>query len=361
MDFALSEEQELLQQTLRGFIENECPPSVVRESFDAEAGPDPGLWKGLVELGIAGLLVPEERGGAGLGLLEAALAAEELGHGAVPAPFLGHALACVALVAGGSDAQKRRWLPALASGEAVASVALAEPSPEGSDAWDPAHWRCRIEDGRLRGRKAWVPQAAGADLLVVALAGGRLALAETGAGGVGIAPLDGVDRTRRLDAVDLDAAPAEPLEGDALPRVRDAGLVLLAADAFGAAYRLVRMSAEYAQSRQQFGQPIAQFQGLKHQLADMALDVDPTRSLWWYAAHAFDHLPAEAERAAALAKAHITDRAVQVARGAVRAHGGLGFTWECDVQIWFKRTLFDRAWLGTPEVHRERAAALGGW
>ena len=136
--------------------------------------------------------------------------------------------------------------------------------------------------------------------------------------------------------------------------------MLLAADAFGAAHQLVRTTAAYVQTRQQFGQPLAQFQAVKHQLANMALDIEPTRGLWWYAAHAFDHAPAEAPRAAALAKAHITERAQQVARDAVEVHGGIGFTWECDVQIWFKRVMFDRLWLGTPELHRERFAALGG-
>jgi alkylation response protein AidB-like acyl-CoA dehydrogenase len=123
----------------------------------------------------------------------------------------------------------------------------------------------------------------------------------------------------------------------------------------------VRVTAAYLQSRQQFGQPVAQFQAVKHQLANMALDVDPTRGLWWYAAHAFDHAPTDASRAAALAKAHITERAQQVARDAVEAHGGIGFTWECDVHIWFKRVMFDRLWLGAPELHRERFAVLEGW
>jgi alkylation response protein AidB-like acyl-CoA dehydrogenase len=154
---------------------------------------------------------------------------------------------------------------------------------------------------------------------------------------------------------------SEPLPRGELARLRDAALVLLAADAFGAAHRLVRMTVEYAMTRQQFGQPIAQFQALKHQLANMAVDVDPTRGLWWYAAHVYDHAPARAERAAALAKAHITERAQQVARDAVECHGGIGFTWESDVQLWFKRILFDRQWLGTPEEHRGRIAQMSDW
>ena len=134
-----------------------------------------------------------------------------------------------------------------------------------------------------------------------------------------------------------------------------------AADAFGGASRLVEASVEYARTREQFGVVIGQFQALKHQLANMALEVEPTRGLYWYAAHAFDHVPDEAERSAALAKAHVTDVFMQVARDAVEAHGGLGFTWECDVQIWYKRAMFDRAFLGTPEMHRERSVALAGW
>jgi alkylation response protein AidB-like acyl-CoA dehydrogenase len=147
----------------------------------------------------------------------------------------------------------------------------------------------------------------------------------------------------------------------AAPRVRDAGLCLLAADAFGTGKRLVDMSVAYAKEREQFGVTIGHFQALKHQLANMALEIEPARGLYWYAAHAFDHLREEAERAAALAKAHITDRAMQIARDAVEVHGGIGFTWECDVQIWFKRAIFDRAFLGIPSLHRERAAQLAGW
>jgi alkylation response protein AidB-like acyl-CoA dehydrogenase len=138
-------------------------------------------------------------------------------------------------------------------------------------------------------------------------------------------------------------------------------MVLLAADSFGAASELVRISTEYAKTREQFGFPIGQFQAVKHQLARLATDIEPTRALFWYAAYAYDHIENEATRYAALAKAHITDRAMQTARMAVELWGGLGFTWECDVQMWFKRAMFNRAFLGTPEHLRERCAALAGW
>jgi alkylation response protein AidB-like acyl-CoA dehydrogenase len=356
MDFALSEEQELLQETVRRFVAQECPAKSVRAIFDGERALVPALWKGLCELGVAGLAVPEAHGGAGLELLELALVAEELGRGAVPVPFLGHSLATLALVHGGSAAQQAKWLPRLAQGTARATVALAEDGGR----WLPEQWSVELAGGRVRGRKLFVPDAEGAELVAVGCKGGALALVEVGsAARVTLEPT--LDRGRALASLELDGAPAEALAPGVAARLVDAGSVLLAADAFGAAHQLVRATAAYLQSRQQFGQPLAQFQALKHQLANMALDVDPARGLWWYAAHAFDHAPGEASPAAALAKAHITERAMGVARDAVEAHGGIGFTWECDVHIWFKRVMFDRLWLGAPELHRERYAALEGW
>jgi alkylation response protein AidB-like acyl-CoA dehydrogenase len=354
MDFSLTEEQQLFQQTVRSFVENECPPQTVRAIFDGRRDGE-ALWQGLSALGVPGLLVPEAHGGAGLELLEAALTAEELGRGAVPVPFLGNALATLALARGGSAGQQERWLPRLATGAARATVALAEDGGR----WLPETWQTELAGGRIRGRKALVPEADGAAVFVVGCRGGTLALVEAGPD-VRVAAEASIDRGRPLMTLDLVGAPAEPLELDASLLV-DAASVLLAADAFGAAHQLVRATVEYLKTRQQFGQPLAQFQGVKHQLANMALEVDPTRGLWWYAAHAFDHAPDGASRAAALAKAHVTDRAQQVVRDAVEAHGGIGFTWECDVQIWFKRVMFDRLWLGAPELHRERYAALEGW
>ena len=283
---------------------------------------------------------------------------ETLGHGAAPGPFLFHALAGLALRLGGSEAQQARWLPKLADGTALGTVALAE---EGG-AWQPEDWSLDASGGRLTGSKAWVPYAAEADLLVVGVRGGGLALVEAARGGLEAKDAAGVDRTRRLDTVRFDGAEAEALPGeDAAARLRDAGCVLLAADALGGAWRLVEASVQYANQREQFGVTIGHFQALKHQLAEMALAVEPARGLVWYAAHAWDEIPEEAPRAAALAKAHLGDRFMDVARGAVEAHGGIGFTWECDVQIWYKRALLDRAFLGTPDVHRERAARLAGW
>jgi len=357
VNFDLSDEQRLLQETLRGFLANECGPPHLRAVFEGE-GHDPALWKGMVELGLAGLHLPERFGGAGLSQVDLAIAAESLGHGGAPGPFLGHALAGLAIELAGSEAQRERWLPRLATGEALATVALGEPG----NVWQPEEWTLAAGE-RLTGTKTNVPHAAIADLLVVGLAGGRLGLVERGAQGMAVAPIEGVDRVRRIDAVVFQNTPCEGLPGGeaASGRVRDAGLVLLAADAWGAGTRLVEMAVDYAKTREQFGVTIGHFQALKHQLASMALDLEPARALVWYAAYAQDHLPEEAPRSAALAKAHLGDRAMQVARDVVEAHGGIGFTWECDVQIWFKRCMFDRAFLGAPAVHRERAARLAGW
>jgi alkylation response protein AidB-like acyl-CoA dehydrogenase len=358
MDFGLSDEQRLLQDTVEKFLEKENDATKLRARFDADEAFDAGFWRGLAELGLAGLVIPEAHGGAGLQLLDAALAAETLGRFAAPGPFLGHTLASLALALGGSADQQRRWLPRLATGDAVASVAFAEPG----GVWQPEDWRFAV-GGTLSGTKEHVPNASSADLLVVGIAGGGLALVEPNRGGCVIEPFPGVDRTRRLDTVRFEGAACDELPGGAAAasRLRDAGLVLLAADAFGGASRLLETTVAYAQTREQFGVTIGHFQALKHQLANMALEIEPGRGLYWYAAHAFDQATPDAPRMAALAKAHLGDRFLGVARDAVEAHGGLGYTWECDVQIWFKRAIFDRTFLGSSAVHRERAAKLAGW
>src|SRR5512134_3696140 len=168
MDFSLSEEQELLQETVRRFVAKECPPQTARAIFDGERQAVPALWKGLAELGVAGLVVPERHGGAGLELLELALVAEELGRGVVPVPFLGHALATLALAHGGSAEQQAKWLPRLADGSARASVALGEDGGR----WLPDAWQAELANGRVRGGKCLVPDAEGADLFVVGCGGG---------------------------------------------------------------------------------------------------------------------------------------------------------------------------------------------
>lgn len=359
MDFGLSEEQEMLQETLRGFVQNECPTARLREIFDAGTGHDPALWSALAEMGVAGLIVPEEHGGAGMQLLDLALIAEVLGEAALPTPLLGHALACLGVQRHGSDAQQAAMLPPLASGEAIATIAWQESEV----GWEPRDWTAKLDGDRVSGVKTIVPHAQIADRMLVGLQGGALAWVDARGEGVEIEPREGVDRTRPFATITFRGAPAERLIGPAADtsRLTDAAAVLLAADAFGAATKLIDLDVAYSLSREQFGQPIARFQAVKHTIARLATDIEPTRALWWLAAYALDHLPEEAARSASLAKAHITDRAIHAARESVELHGGYGFTWECEVQMWFKRIMFDRSFLGTPEQHRERCAELGGW
>jgi alkylation response protein AidB-like acyl-CoA dehydrogenase len=302
MDFDTSEEQDLLQDTVQQFIDGECPITKVREIFDGDSGHDPALWQQMVELGLGGIAIPEEYGGAGLEVLDLALVAETLGGGAVPGPFFSHSLACLAVLLAGSDEQKKSWLPRLVAGEALGTIAFGESG----GVWQPDQWTL-ASNGGLSGTKSHVPYASISDLIVVGAAGGALAIVESGTSDVEIKPLDTTDRSRPVDEVTFSGARCELLpEGvKASGRVRDAACVLLAADAFGGASRLVRMSVDYANTREQFGVTIGHFQALKHQLA--------------------------------------------------------GFTWECDVQIYFKRALFDRTFLGAPADHRERAAVLAGW
>jgi len=357
MDFGLSQDQVLLKDTIRRWLEAECPTTRVRAVMETESGHDPALWRGLADLGVTGLQVPPAHGGAGLELLDVALAAEELGWACTPGPFLGSAMATAALLASDDTEAHRRWLPGIASGEVVATLAIGEDGDE----WDAAKLGTCAEGAALHGQKTLVPAATVADVIVVAAqdaSGPGLWLVERGARGLEVGALQGTDMTRRVATVTLRGTPATKLTGGhaAIDRARDAGLVLLAADAYGG-----DMTARYTLTREQFGQPIGAFQAVKHQLADVVTDVEPALSLWWYAAHAWDHIPDRAERHAALAKAHLADLFDRVTRVCTELHGGIGFTWEYDLHLWFRRAVFDRAFLGTAEYHRARAADLAGW
>ena len=362
MDFGLSEEQVLLKDTIRRYLETECPPPRVRTIMENPSGHDPELWLGLAGLGVLGLHVPVEHGGSGLELLDAALAAEELGWACTPGPFLACALATVALVAAGNHEVGTRWLPAIAQGDAIVTFALGEEGDE----WDAGRLATRARGGTLTGRKPLVPYAEIADAILVAAQdddGPGLWLVERGAPGLEVTAQRTTDMTRRVAAVALTGAPATRIATGrtAIDRARDAGLVLLAADAYGGARRCLEMTVRYVLTREQFGQPIGAFQGVKHQLADLATELDPALSLWWYAAHAFDRIRDRSERHAAIAKAHLTDLFDRVARVTTELHGGIGFTWEYDLHLWFRRSVFDRAFLGEAGYHRARAAELAGW
>jgi alkylation response protein AidB-like acyl-CoA dehydrogenase len=361
MDFGLSDEQRLLDDTVRRFLTERLPIARVRALRDAGEGFDAGAWKELAALGVVGCLVPEELGGAGLGVLDAAVIAAALGHGASPLPFLGPCvLAPLLLRALGSPAQQQAWLPRLAAGEARLAVAAAERVERRQDAG------VREEAGRLHGVALFVADGVGADGFLVSC-GDDLWLVPAGAPGLEVAPLPTLDATRTL--AELRFAGARPVErvgpaggaGPALERALDAARVAIAADLLGCCDRALELAVAYAMERRQFDRPIASFQAVKHLCAEMAAAIEPARALVWYAAHAQDALPAEAALDAALAKAHLAEVATFVVRTATEVHGGIGFTDACDLQFWFKRAALGRQLLGGPAWLRARAAALQGW
>ncbi|MGE0388051.1 MAG: acyl-CoA dehydrogenase family protein [Gammaproteobacteria bacterium] len=351
MHFDLDDEQTMLKNSIDGFFADQLPEQRLMTLFDGDGALDAALWKGAVEIGIPGIMVPEDDGGAGMDLLALAAVAESAGYHAAPIPLANAALAAWAVAAGGSPAQKERWLPKLLDGSCLAAFAFNERG----DRWQPAQWTLAGE--RLCGEKCNVERGAEAGLLIVGLAGGVLGLVDTAAGGVTCNAIDAVDRTRPLHHVQFDGAACEPLGADAAlaDRLRDALLIVHAADAWGAGKRALDMAVAYAGTRQQFGRLIGSFQALKHQLANMAVEIEPARFLAWYAAHAWDAIPTDAARAAALAKSHLTEVAVKTARAAVEAHGGIGYTWQYALHAFLKRAMHDRAVLGAPSVHRERA------
>ncbi len=357
MNFALSPEQQMLQDQVKRLLADHCTHERLQAQIGGEADHDAALWAALVEMGLPALLIAEEHGGAGLSLVEAGLVAEALGHAGAPAPLFGHWLATLAVGLSDDEALKAEVLPPMAAGELRATVALGE----GDRRWAPGQWTCRLDGGALTGTASYVPNAEGAELIVVGIEGGGLTLVEPGEG-TQVRRLEAIDRTRPLYEVTFDAAKARRLGGESAGRrVHDAALALLAADGFGGASHALEMTLDYLKQREQFGTVIGRFQAVKHQIANVALEIEPARALYWYAVFAFDHRTDDASRMAALAKAHIAEVAVQALRDCVELHGGVGYTWEYDLHIWLKRAMANYAWGGAPDVHRLAYADLAGW
>ena len=356
MRFHLDSDQVAIQDTLFGVVSEALTREKLDAFVDGEDDFEPDSWSAVSELEFFGLMVPEALGGSGLGLLEAALVSESLGRAAAPGPFIGQFLTAIALSATTNEAARDAFLKAVSRGEAVSTFAFGAN-------WLPESWTVQTDGKSACGEVRFVPSAKAARFFLTGTEKGGIALVEAG-DGVSIEGHQSTDRSRPTSAVTFDGATAHTLfePGDPMvQRLFDAALVLIAADALGGARYCTDLSISYAKEREQFGQPIGRFQALKHQLSTMALNVEPSRSLVWYAAHAWDKEQKDASRTAALAKAHLCDRFVQVARDAIAAHGGIGYTWEYGLNIWFRRSVFDRAVLGSPAIHRARAADLGGW
>ena len=377
MDFGLSEEQELLQQSARDFLARECPTTFVRATTRDGDGFSRTLHEKMAGMGWTGLIIPESFGGMGLRMLDLATLAEEMGRAAVPGPFFSSSvLASLALLSSAAPAAKKHWLPRVARGEAIGALAFLEESDRLDSGGITARCAKTRAGYRLSGTKMFVTDAHVADFLVGAFRsrgsaepGVCLFLVPRDTPGVSIAPLHSVDQTRRpceviFKNVELPAAAriADESKGwKVLSRVMNAACVILAADSLGGAQRALEMSVEYAQVRQQFGRPIGSFQAVKHICAEMVSEIEPARSLVWYAAYAFDHEPRQAARAASIAKARLSDVYSRTTNRAVQIHGGIGFTWEHDMHLWFKRAKWNEAAFGDATYHRERLARLAGW
>jgi alkylation response protein AidB-like acyl-CoA dehydrogenase len=372
MDFGFSQEQEMLRATARKFFENECTSEFVRARMEEDAAVTPDFWKKLAEQGWLGLVYPEEFGGTGLGFVDLTVLMEEMGRAVMPGPFFSTLLGGLTILEAGSTDQKKEWLAKLSDGAAKATLAWTEPSAR----WDAAGvtTAARNAGGKwtLTGTKLFVPDAHVADVLLVVARtsegkrpedGVSLFLVERGARGLQTKLLPTMDQTRKLCEVKLDDTPATLLGAkDAgwapLDRVVQRATVALCAEMCGGAQKVLDMTTEYAKIRIAFGKPIGSYQGVKHRAADMLVDVENAKSLTYYAAWAVDENVPEAALACSMAKAYTSDAYRKVAGAGIQLHGGIGFTWEHDLHLYFKRAKSSEFTFGDATYHREKVAQL---
>jgi alkylation response protein AidB-like acyl-CoA dehydrogenase len=372
MDFGFSQEQEMLRGTARKFFENECKSEFVRARMEEDAGVTPEFWKKLAEQGWLGLVYPEEFGGTGLGFVDLTVLMEEMGRAVMPGPFFSTLLAGLAINEAGSADQKKEWLGKLSDGHAKATLAWTEPSAR----WDAAGVTTAARGAgggwTLSGTKLFVPDAHIADVFVVVARtsegkrpeeGVSLFLVPRSAKGLSTKLLPTMDQTRKLGEVKLEDTPAVLLgTKDAgwapLERVIQRATVALCAEMCGGAQKVLDMTTDYAKIRIAFGKPIGSYQGVKHRAADMLVDVENAKSLTYYAAWAVDENVPEAALAASMAKAYASDAYRKVSGAGIQLHGGIGFTWEHDLHLYFKRAKASEFTFGDATYHREKVAQL---
>ncbi|HEU5034946.1 MAG TPA: acyl-CoA dehydrogenase family protein [Mycobacteriales bacterium] len=346
MFFSLTDEQRALQATVRDFLADRFPLSAVRAVYDDEAGDgDPAeLWKAVGEQGWLAVLIPEQYDGLGLGLLDAAVLARCWGEGVVPGPFLPTLVAAEAIRLGGSPAQQAEWLPKVAAGATKLTFAT--------------HGQVEATGGGLTGTVPFVEYAHVADQLVVAAADGSIHLVDPHGPGVTVTVLDTLDRSTRLCRLDLDGAAGDPLPEPVLPQVGARAAVLTANDLAGIARVALNRTVDYDKTREQFGKPVGSFQAIKHALADLHVAVTMAEHAGWYAAHALDASLPDASLAVSVAKAKASDAARDTTAAMIQFHGGIGYTWEHDAHLFFKRAKRLEYQYGDAAAHRERIAKL---
>jgi alkylation response protein AidB-like acyl-CoA dehydrogenase len=366
VNFAFSEEQEELRRTVRSFLEQKSPESEVRRLMETTEGYDPSVWKQMGEqLGLQGLAIPEEFGGSGYSYVELGVVLEEMGRALLCAPYFSTVvLAANTLLHCGDESAQKEYLPGIASGETIATLAFTEPSGR----WDADGIQMTAsgsgDSWTLDGEKMFVIDGHTADLLLVAArtgAGISLFAVRADASGVTRTPLSTMDQTRKQAKVEFSGTPARLIGADGagwdtLDRVLDLAAVGLAAEQVGGAQKCLEMSVEYAKVRVQFGRPIGSFQAIKHKCADMLLEVESAKSAAYYAMWAASELNDELPVVASLAKAYCSDAYFHAAAENIQIHGGIGFTWEHPAHLYFKRAKSSELLLGDPTYHRELLA-----
>jgi alkylation response protein AidB-like acyl-CoA dehydrogenase len=367
VNFAFDDEQEALRATVRKFLADTSPETEVRRLMETTEGYNPDVWRQLAgQLGLVGLIVPEEYGGAGFTYLELIVVFEEMGRSLLCAPFFSTvAMATTLILALDDDAASKDLLPRIADGGCLATVALAEPA----GSWNPSDVAMRaVRDGgeaagwRLSGEKFYVVDGHVANVvLVVARTDPGLSVFAVDSGAAGLAAdlSSTMDKTRKLARLTFDATPARLIgaEGQAdgpVARMLDLAAIALAAEQVGGAQRVLEIAVGYARIREQFGRPIGTFQAIKHKCANMLLEIEAAKSAAYYAGWAAAEDDAELPVLASVAKAYCSDAYVHAAAENIQIHGGIGFTWEHPAHLYFKRAKSSELFLGAPDYHRER-------
>jgi alkylation response protein AidB-like acyl-CoA dehydrogenase len=366
MNFAFTDEQEELRKTVRAFLDAKSPESAVREQMETEAGYDEAVWRQMAEqMGLQGLSIPEEFGGSGFTFIELGIVLEEMGRALLCAPFFATVvLAANTLLHSGDDAAKKDYLPGIASGEIIATVAFTEPSGKWDEAGIEMQATAAGDGWTLTGTKMFVLDGHTADLVIVAArtpAGVSLFAVDGDASGLTRTALSTMDQTRKQARLEFEATPAKLIGSDGdgwnvLDRVLDLVAVGLAAEQVGGAQKVLDMAVEYAKVRVQFGRPIGSFQAIKHKCADMLLEVESAKSAAYYGMWCASELNDELPSVASLAKAYCSEAYFHAAAENIQIHGGIGFTWEHPAHLYFKRAKSSELLFGDPTYHRELLA-----
>ena len=361
MNFGFTDDQQAIKRTAREFLEARYPLATVRRLAEDDRGFTDEQWAELVELGWSGVIVPEDRGGLGLGAVELIVIAEEMGYALAPSPWFSTTCAALLLEAAGTDEQRDRWLGAVAAGEARGTLAVWDLN----SGWAPDHSEAEpAADGTLSCVKIAVPDAASADFVIVSGADGRHYLFDHDVSDPGVTLIveEAIDPTRKLFRLELDGVSVEPLQiaPEAVARAYATMVTIVAAENVGVAQRAMEMAVAYAKDRNQFDRPIGSYQAVSHRCAQMLLEVEGARSLCYWAAWALANEPDTAPRAASAAKAYAGDAGFRVPASALQVHGGIGFTYEHDLHFFLKRGHANAHAFGDSRWHRDRVADLAG-